>query len=277
MPRIAIAGYGYLGRAIADIFRTSGWEVEGWARQPIEPHEIPTRVVDITRSVPRDKHFDVIVHCASTRGGDAEAYRRVYLEGVRNILVAAATPLLVFTSSTSVYAQRDGDWVNEDSAAEPTTESGKILREAEKLVLAAGGIVPRLAGLYGPGRSFLLRSVLDGTARAAADRYLNQIHRDDAAAAIFTLATSASVRGQIFNVADDTPMLRNECLTWLASVVGRSIETSDVAAATRRKRGDSNKRVSNQRLRAVGWTPQFPSYKCGLTDSVLPSLEQFGC
>ena len=97
-----------------------------------------------------------------------------------------------FTSSTSVYAQTDGSWVDESSLAEPTRETGKILRETEEIVLRAGGIVARVAGIYGPGRSFLLRKFLAGEAviDRERDRFLNQVHRDDIASAMLLLMQS---------------------------------------------------------------------------------------
>ena len=103
--------------------------------------------------------------------------------------------------------------MTEETAAEPAVESGRILRETENAVLGAGGCVLRLAGLYGPGRSVLLKRFLLGEARidvrtqppATPDgRWINQIHRDDAAAAVAS-ALENQCAG-IFNVADRTPM-----------------------------------------------------------------------
>ncbi len=115
------------------------------------------------------------------RGGDAGKYRRLYLEGARNLLGAFPRARLIFTSSTSVYAQQDGVLVDETSPADPVHEKGRVLREAEELVLARHGIVARLAGIYGPGRSFLLRTFLAGEAVLDRndDRVINQAHRDD--------------------------------------------------------------------------------------------------
>src|SRR5205085_6200425 len=93
---------------------------------------------------------DLVVHCASSRGGDADQYRRIYRDGVVNLLQSFPGARIVFTSSTSVYGQRDGSWVDENSPAEPGTAKGEILREAEEIVLAHDGIVLRLGGIYGP-------------------------------------------------------------------------------------------------------------------------------
>ena len=126
------------------------------------------RAVDMTDSAavsePFADEFDVVVQCASSGGGGAEEYRRIYLEGARNLLGAFPSARLLFTSSTSVYAQQHGDIVDETSPANPGHERGQILREAEELVLSHNGIVARLGGIYGPGRSFLLRRFLAGEA-----------------------------------------------------------------------------------------------------------------
>ena len=112
----------------------------------------------------------------------------------KNLLAALRPRTFLYTSSTSVYAQTDGEWVDETSAAEPRHETGRILRETEDLVRQENGLVARLAGIYGPGRSALLRKFLSGEARIeeGGERYLNQAHRDDIAAALFHLVGAAS-------------------------------------------------------------------------------------
>ena len=86
----------------------------------------------------------------------------IYLDGARNLLETFPGSKLLFTSSTSVYAQRDGSWVTEESDAKPMRETSRVLLETERLVLADAGIVARLAGIYGPGRSALLNKFLNG-------------------------------------------------------------------------------------------------------------------
>ena len=177
-------------------------------------------------------------------------------------------PRFVFTSSTSVYAQQTGEWVNEESAAEPKHETGKILREAEKLVRQNHGTVARLAGIYGPGRSALLRKFLSGEARIDGDgsRFLNQVHRDDIANALFFLATLPNEG--IFNVTDDEPITQAAAYGWLAAKLARPFPPATEEKIPR-KRGASNKRVSNEKLRALGWTPRFPTFQIGMEKSVL--------
>jgi len=280
MPRILIAGCGYVGQATADLLHERGWKVEGWTASGESAGRLATKpyavsAVDFTNPAAVStghEEFDVIVQCASTGGGDADGYRRIYLEGARNLLHAFPSARLVFTSSTSVYAQRQGEIVDETSPADPVHEKGQILREAEEIVLSRDGIVARLGGIYGPGRSFLLRKVLaGGVLNEEGERFINQAHRDDIASGLFLLAERRSeLARQIYNVVDDQPILRGDACLWLSAHLPRSSPTGEVAAA--RKRGDSNKRVSNKKLRALGWEPRYPNFPLAMTESILPSF-----
>ena len=283
MPRILIAGCGYVGQAAADLFHTAGWTVEGWTRS-VESAATPATkayplcAVDISKRAQVAKcvgTFDAMIHCASSRGGDAETYRRVYLDGALNLLERFPESKLLFTSSTSVYGQRDGSWVTEVSETKPMSETGRILLEAERLVLDRGGIVARLAGIYGPGRSALLSKFLAGTAviDPENDRFVNQVHRDDIAYALFFLFDRDAERAEIYNVVDDQPILQSECYRWLAQRLNRPAPPSGKAKELR-KRGDSNKRVSNAKLRGLGWTPRYPTFADAMARSVLSSFAQ---
>jgi nucleoside-diphosphate-sugar epimerase len=281
MPRILIAGCGYVGQAAADLFHERGWEVEGWTASVQSAGQLGAkpyvvRAVDITKAAQVSAvggEFDVIVQCASSAGGDADKYRRIYVDGARALLGAFSRARLIFAGSTSVYAQQNGDLVDETSPASPAHEKGRILREAEEFVLSHHGIVARLAGIYGPGRSFLLRTFLAGKAvvEGEKDRFVNQAHRDDIVSALFLLAEGGADLGkQIYNVVDDQPILRSEAYRWLSDHLQQSLPAGGVAAE--RKRGDSNKRVSNNKLRARGWKLRFPDFHAGMTKSVLPSF-----
>ena len=210
---------------------------------------------------------------ASSGGGEAEKYRRIYLGGARNLLHAFPRARLLFTSSTSVYAQQQGEIVDETSPANPGHEKGRILRETEELVLSHNGIVARLAGIYGPGRSFFLRKFLAGEAvlDREDDRFINQAHRDDIVSGLVLLAEErANLGGQIYNVVDDQPILARDAYQWLSAHLQRPLPAGKVAAA--RKRGDGNKRVSNKKLRALGWEPRYPNFGAAMMESVLPSF-----
>jgi len=94
MPRVLIAGCGYAGEAVADLLAGKGWDVQGWTASAESAERLagkayPVRAVDIgddeqVRAQALD--FDQVIHCASTRGGDVDLYRRVYRQGARNLL-----------------------------------------------------------------------------------------------------------------------------------------------------------------------------------------------
>ena len=281
MPRALIAGCGYLGRALADLLVGKSWEIEGWTVSAESALELSrnghrAQQVDISSKenvVARKAAFDAVIHCASTRGGDEKLYRRVYWAGVKNLIDCFGQTRVLFVSSTSVYAQTCGELVTEESVAEPKPETGRVLREAEQLVLASHGVVARLGGIYGPGRSALLQRFLDGRATLdpGNDRFVNQIHRDDAAAAISILLQAATSAGQIYNVVDNEPKLLSDCYRWLATALNRPLPPPG-GSTSKRKRGDSNKRVSNAKLRSIDWVPRYPTFAVGMEKSVLQGL-----
>jgi nucleoside-diphosphate-sugar epimerase len=279
VSRVLIAGCGYLGTAAAKLFLHEGWTVEGWTRSgSIESEPRPqfnVRAVDLSEpeavtSAPGE--FEVVIHCASTRGGEAADYARVYRAGVENLLQRFPSSQLLFVSSTSVYAQQSGEWVDESSPAEPVHERGRILRAAENLALSHGGRIARLAGIYGPGRSALLRRVRENEAWVdeKTDRFVNQIHRDDAASALLKIAQLPAGCDQIWNVADTEPLLLSECYRWLSQKLKKPAMHPAVYQASG-KRGISNKRVCNSRLCDQGWAPSYASFKEGM-DRNLASL-----
>ena len=283
MARILIAGCGYVGASAAMYFRERGWEVEGWtasadsAAKLSQESGLAVRGVDITDSsavsrVARD--FDVVVHSVSSRGGSEEEYRRLYFEGGRNLLRAFPKSTLIFTGSTSVYAQADGSVVDENSPAEPSHQKGRILRETEQLVTAAGGIVVRLGGLHGPGRSYFLTRFLEGTGivRGNENRFINQVHRDDVVSALGLLADRRSGCGvEVYNVVSDSPITAQQANQWLSARLKKPIPPPAETAKSR-TRGESNKQVSNRKLRALGWSPRYPTFAAAMEESILPSF-----
>lgn len=282
MPRILIGGCGYVGKATADLFHRAGWNVEGWTASDksaatLSAKPYPICQVDISSRDQVAEHpdrFDAVVHCASSRGGGAESYRQIYLNGARNLLDRFKK--ILFTSSTSVYAQRDGSWVTEESETKPVHETGQVLLETEKMVLSRDGTVVRLAGIYGPGRSALLSKFLAGTAtiNLKNDHFVNQVHRDDIASAIFLLVSGKWHKGQIYNVVDDEPILQSDSYRWLAERLNRPLPPIR-ELTEQRKRGDTNKRVSNAKLRSLGWTLKYPAFVDAMENSILRTMSEF--
>lgn len=277
MSRALIVGCGYVGQVVARLLQADGWEVAGVTKsaESADHHaasgfrvfacDISDRVT-VKKSLGEFEAIDAVVDCVSSGHGGAAEYRRHYFDGALNLLEILRPRKFLFTSSTSVYGQTDGSWVTEESPAEPATETARILRETEEAVLQRGGIVARLAGIYGPGRSVLLRKFLDGAAIIEGDggRWINQIHRDDAAAAACFLLNSDAAPG-IWNIADDAPLTQIECLRLLAAHFNKPLPPAGPIEPGR-KRGVTNKRVSNAKLRALGWRCVYPSFQDALTN-----------
>jgi nucleoside-diphosphate-sugar epimerase len=269
---VVIAGCGFLGEAAAGLFLRAGWRVlgicaSGESAGRLSAKGIEGFAADISQrfDVPGGwERPEVVIHSASSGRGGPDAYDRVYRAGMEELVAGFRPARVIFTGSTSVYGQASGVWVDEGSETFPPRETGEILLSAEKIALKAGGFVARLSGIYGPGRSVLLRKFLDRTAtlEGGGDRWINQIHRDDGASALFHLATADAEAG-VYNVCDNTPATQREVYRWIAACVGGSLPP-DCPPEIGRKRGWTNKRVSNGKLRATGWAPRFPSYQDAL-------------
>ena len=203
------------------------------------------------------EHPDVLVHCLSGKEGrNADAYRVVYRDTLRNLIEVLAPHFVVFTGSTSVYPQNDAGEVDESSSVGGTPTADALL-EAEKIALNAGGAVVRLGGIYGPGRTRFIDSARSGdlSSFGSSEAFINFIHRDDAARALFHVGSNC-LPG-VFNAVDDHPTRRTD--------LADSIRTGSPLPEARQPA--SGKRVRNAKLRATGWTPRYPS----LLDA-LPSL-----
>jgi len=269
LPKVVIAGCGFLGEAAADLFSEHGWEGLGVcgttaSAERLRGKSYPVRAVDISREFspgPPWRGADALIHCASSGRGGAEAYRAVYLEGLLNAIAGLKPRRTLFVSSTSVYGQKDGSWVDEECPTEPDRETGRILLEAEQVSLASGGYVARLSGLYGPGRSVLMRKFLAGEAilEEGGGRWINQIHRDDAAEAIYHLYASRCEPG-IYNISDGMPAIQRDVYRWLADYFRKPLPPEGPANLNR-KRGSTSKRISIAKMLATGWTPRYGSYR----------------
>ncbi len=268
MADILVCGYGYLGsHLVADLkergHRVAAASKHGSGEDCLEADLSQLSSIDAL-AAQLDFSPEWVVHCASSSRGGEDVYRQVFVEGIKNLTAAFPEATIMLTSSTSVYPHTDGSVVDEDTIAEPDRRTGQYLRQAEELLLDHGGIVLRLAGIYGPDRSVHYRKMLEGTATIESgdiSRWLNQIHRDDAASAITHLIESpaGNHRGQIYNVADDTPISQRHCYEQLATILDKPIPP-EAAPDLNRKRAWTHKQVANAKLKATGWQPQWPSF-----------------
>ncbi|MEL7061587.1 MAG: SDR family oxidoreductase [Acidobacteriota bacterium] len=281
--RWLIAGCGDLGLLVAAAVRAQGATVWG-LRRHIEklPDWLPSLRADLATGEGLDRlpAIDVVLYTASADRYSDEAYRAAYVDGPRHLIDAlerrqhpGSRPRWLHVSSTSVYAQSDGSWVDEDSPTRPASFGGQRLLEGEVLLRGRpDSVVLRLAGLYGPGRARLVDRIRSGEARRLAPPvHTNRIHLADAARALVHLAT-LSAPERLYLGVDDAPVLDGEVKTWLADRLG--VANPPIAGASPTSRAmRSNKRCSNRRLRASGFRFRFPDYRSGY-ESLLVAREK---
>ncbi|MEE3332079.1 MAG: NAD-dependent epimerase/dehydratase family protein [Myxococcota bacterium] len=272
--RILVAGCGYVGTCLAQQLAAGGSQVFALRRTPQpQSHGIVSLCADLTRIETLDvvpENLDAIVYAAGAGSSDEAAYRAAYLDGVQNLVRsvadrASALPRIIFCSSTAVYGQERGEWVDEDSPVRPRRWNGELLLAAERLLRAhvAGSIVVRLGGIYGPGRTRLIDSVREGTARSRREpHFSNRIHRDDAAGVLAHLALTAAPEHDCYLGVDDEPADDAEVLAFLAYQLGvRNPEVAEAGDAPARRGG--SKRCRNSRIRDAGYDFVFPSFRDG--------------
>lgn len=289
--RAAVLGCGYVGLELGRRLSAAGHEVAGVRRSAdglaaVERAGLEAVRADVTDdgSLADVPDADWLVFAASTGGRGADAAREVYVDGLRTALDAFGSrpsppDRLVYASSTGVYGDYGGDWVDEETPREPTTEKTRVLAEAERTALGAAaergidGTVARFAGLYGPDR-YRLRRYLDGP---VTEGYLNMVHRDDAAGAVAHLLTEDLARGEVVLVVDDEPVPKWEFADWLADhadvdrppkrTTEERLAEGDLPEAARR-RILTSKRCSNDYLRSLGYEFRYPTYRDGYRAAV---------
>jgi len=275
MPRrTLLIGCGYVGLPLARELLARGDMVDGWVHSPesamVLEGEGFRRI--ITGSVGQreawrlvDTRYDLVIHAASSGGGGLKTYKEVFVDGARFINECQPQARRILVSSTSVYGQTDGEIVTEDSQAAGGNGPSQVLLFAESEGLRNGAIVVRASGIYGPGRRVLFEKLRRGEAVIDGDgsRWLNQIHRDDLVAAILYLVDHGQ-KAEIYNATDDEPVRLRDYYTWCAEFLSRPLPPYG-PVDPKRKRGLTSKRVSNAKLRGLGWVPKFPTFREGHT------------
>jgi nucleoside-diphosphate-sugar epimerase len=286
--RVLIVGCGYVGLPLGIELIRLGHEVFGLRRNSSAENELKSAGIqplfaDVTKPEELKKlsrEFDWVVNCVAA-GGDTNNYREVYLQGTRNLIewLAPNPPKkFVYTSSTSVYGQTDGSQIKESSPTEPISETSKILVETEKILLHAASqkkfpaVILRVAGIYGPDRGHWFKQFLKNEATMEGDgsRFLNMIHRDDLIGSIIAALKNGRA-GEIYNAVDDEPVSQRTFFEWLAGTLGKYPPPSTPEnSAENRKRGSTNKRVSNRRLKMeIGYQFKYPNFRIGYSAELL--------
>ncbi len=284
-----VLGCGYVGTAVARRWLAEGKEVWGVSRNQetlsrIRAGNFHAIVAEVDSGewhtqVPSTP--DVVLNCVSSAGGGLDGYRKSYLEGNRSLLEwsrRGEPRKIIYTGSTAVYPFSDGREVREeDAGGEDLADTGALVLESERMLLEDEHLGPRatvlrLAGIYGPGRHYLLDQLRRGdrVLPGRGDYFLNLIFLDDIVTAITAVAESGNSRGRSYNVSDGNPATKTEIVHWLADKLGIPAPTFDPdASGGRRMRinraGSSpNRHVRIERIQnEIGWNPQFPTFREG--------------
>lgn len=273
-PCVLIAGCGDVGSRLANQLLVQNWTVYGMRR---DVSRLPAGVVGVAgdlfeASCPKDwptSRIDYLVYSAAATEHDEAGYQAAYVDGLRHVLNwlkqhGQQPKRLLFVSSSSVYGQQHGEWVDETSPTQSLGYSGRLMLEAEQLAIGSGipASVVRLTGIYGPGREWLLTQVRQGY-RVATEPplYGNRIHVDDAAG-LMAYLLQADAGGtdldDCYIGVDDAPAPLAEVVAWLREYLGVTEWSAD--ASVRRA---GSKQCSNARARALGWVPRYASYREG--------------
>jgi nucleoside-diphosphate-sugar epimerase len=263
---VLIAGAGDVGLRAARRFVARGHRVLALRRRP--PGEAPPGVSwvrgDLTdpASLAGLPGVRTVVFAPTPGAREEAAYRAVFVDGLRHLVAALPAPpaRLVFASSSAVYGEHGGAWIDEATPTDPPGFNGRVLLEAEAIVARQpGGTTLRLAGLYGPGRTQLLDRLREGKAGVPHGQgiHANRIHVDDAAGALVHLAL-LDEPAPLYIGVDDTPLPIDVLYGQLARLVGGPAPPDGPAPA-----GVGNKRLSNARLRASGFACQWPDAREG--------------
>lgn len=274
---VLIFGCGYLGRRAAARWVAAGRRVAAVTRRNadalaaigVDPVVGDIFDPDTLRRLPAAR---TVLYAVATDRGSGRSMREVYVDGLGHVLDALPRPeRFIYVSSTSVYGQADGGWVDETSPTEPAEESGRVVLDAERLLRAKlpGAVVLRFAGIYGPDRLLRKAALLNGEPLVGdADKWLNLIHVDDGAAAILAAEAKAG-SGATYTIADDEPVTRRDFYMRLAEL----LHSPAAQFEHRAEPGTANRRVSNHTAKEqLGWAPTYPSYRAGLPAAVAESI-----
>ena len=288
---ILVAGYGKLGRRVAmqlaDSFRVSALK-----RSPQTPdagvalcfadlNDPPGLSETLAQALPDGA--DYLLYCLSPSERSEAGYRAAYLNGLKNLLTAIpnrnALKHVIFVSSTSVYQQDSGEWVDEQSPCQPTSFSGKILLEAEQFLQrqAIKATIVRFSGIYGGSRSRLIdqvRHALDkDEVLTASPGFTNRIHEDDCVGFLchlMTLLAQNKSVAPLYLGTDSEPVEQAEVYRFIAGQLQAELALEqrqtlklEDSPETAKPRRAGSKRCANRLMLSTGYELRFPSFRQG--------------
>ncbi|PPD47496.1 MAG: NAD(P)-dependent oxidoreductase [Methylobacter sp.] len=275
MVSVLIIGCGAMGTGLAMTLGAQGHVVTGLKRNPPKGGSgINYLAADITspESIKTlDLAVDVVFFIVSADGRTEQSYRDIYGYGLQNMQAKFPRQPWFFVSSTSVYGQTQGEWVDEGSLAEPEAVTGQLIRQAERRVLALNpdNVVIRFSGIYGSSRGHLLRMAGQAPSIQKTPPYFtNRIHQLDCIGVLAFLLQKrldGSCLQPCYLASDDDPAPMWDVISWLAEKQG----CAPPVIKTVGQDAISNKRCRNQRLKDLGYQFHYASYKDGYGELIL--------
>lgn len=271
MATVLLAGCGSIGAALGIQLQTAGFSVIGLRRSAVAM-PFPMLQADFTQPLDPalfSQPIHYVVHTATPSERSDAGYEKAYPGSVRHLLTALHHHPLrryFFVSSTAVYAQDAGEWVDETSITAPLNFNGTRMLEAEQLLVNSG--VPatcvRFGGIYGQGRNYLIRRVQNGAeVQSHPPSYTNRIHQDDCVGVLQFLLEkneAGATLEPIYLGVDDDPASEETVCRWLAQQLNAPEPILKTAPGA-----SQNKRCSNARLRQLGYPFLYPDFRSGYT------------
>ncbi|WP_461520770.1 NAD-dependent epimerase/dehydratase family protein [Porticoccus sp.] len=228
--------------------------------------------------------FDAVVVTMTPDSMSDQGYRDSYVAGASALATAVERTRykpsgVIWVSSTGVYGQSHGEWVDELMETLPTSYRGKRLLEAEGIIqhLPVPSVVVRYSGVYGPGRGRLLQQIRQGhIAPAEPIQWSNRIHADDAAGVLVHLLQKF-LQGELvepcYLATDNEPVPLHDVHAWLAGQIGATMPAGLSNDAGESGTRTGNRRCRNQRLRNSGFVFRYPTFREGYLQILAENTE----
>ncbi len=267
--KVLILGCGDLGQRLAQQLDQNTYQITGIRRNcpPDLPHlrYLTCDARDTAAlSAVLQENFSSIVITTTPDERSETGYHQAYVIICQNLIRALGAlqlhpRLIIFVSSTAVYAQNDGSWVDERSPTLPAGYSGQQLLDAERIVSTSKfpSTIVRFSGIYGPGRHRLIEQVIQGRA-SASPNYTNRIHVDDCAGFLAHLIDLQAPLAPIYIGTDSAPTPMIEIVSWIAAELGVNKFLSDSATIER-----GNKQLNNQLMLSSGYKLRYADFRAG--------------
>jgi len=275
MAKILIIGCGDLGQAVAIKLFSQDHHITGLKRHPPTNkqsiHYIKADISKIETLNSLTGDFQQAIIILSPDSSSTEAYQAVFETGINNLLLALnKNTSITFISSTRVYTENNGEWVNEKTPANACDPKSRLILQAESRILAHNPLntIIRFSGIYGRAKGYFLQQIKNAAPiQQYPSYYTNRIHRSDCIGVIVHLINKKIAGDKlepIYLASDSEPSPKWDVACYLA----KQMNCNKPIASSEPDQNSQNKRISNQRLMDSGYTFKYPSYKQGYQQTI---------